>query len=68
MAAKRQDYFAAGVELVWEIDPELETATVYTSPTDAAVLGATDILDGGTVLPGFQLSLADLFAEFNRHG
>ena len=68
MAVKRQDYFTAGVELVWEIDPEQETATVYTSVTDAAVLGTGGVLDGGNVLPGFRLSLADLFAEYNRHG
>lgn len=68
MAAKRQDYFSAGVDLVWEIDPDQEIATVFTSPTDAVTLGVADILDGGTVLPGFRISLADLFAEFNRHG
>jgi Uma2 family endonuclease len=68
MATKRQDYFAAGVNLVWEIDPEQEIATVFTSPTDAVTLGVADFLDGGAVLPGFLLSLADLFAEFNRHG
>jgi Uma2 family endonuclease len=68
MAVKRQDYFTAGVELVWEIDPEKEIATVYTSATDAVVLGTGDVLDGANVLPGFRLSLADLFAEFNRQG
>src|ERR1700681_4247896 len=29
MAAKRLDYFTAGVELVWEIDPDARTVTVY---------------------------------------
>ena len=27
-----------------------------------------DVLDGGTVLPGFRLPLAQLFAELDRHG
>jgi Uma2 family endonuclease len=68
MAVKRQDYFAAGVQLVWEIDPRTRTATVYTSPTAATPLGAADTLTGGTVLPGFVLPLAQLFAELDRQG
>jgi Uma2 family endonuclease len=68
MAAKRRDYFAAGVELVWEIDPERRTVTVYTSVTDAVTLGPTEILDGGSVLPGFRLPLHELFVELDRHG
>src|ERR1051326_6008714 len=48
MAAKRRDYFASGVELVWEIDPQTRTAVVYTSPNDCETLTASDTLDGGT--------------------
>jgi Uma2 family endonuclease len=68
MEAKRHDYFAAGVELVWEIDPEQRTAAVYTSPTQVTTLGLDDSLDGGSVLPGFRLVLKDLFAELDRQG
>jgi Uma2 family endonuclease len=57
MAAKRQDYFTAGVELVWEIDPAARTVMVYTSVTLFTTLTTTDTLDGGSVLPGFTLSL-----------
>jgi Uma2 family endonuclease len=68
MAAKRQDYFLAGVEVVWEIDPETRTAAVYTPVTESTILTATDTLDGGTVLPGFTLPLRELFAELDRQG
>ncbi len=68
MAVKRQDYFAAGVEVVWEIDPDARTVAVYTSPTQFTVLGPADTLDGGAVLPGFTLPLQQLFAELDRHG
>lgn len=68
MAIKRQDYFSAGVELVWEIDPKKRAVTVYTSPTESTILSNDDILDGGTVLPGFQLPLKELFGELDRHG
>jgi Uma2 family endonuclease len=68
MTARRQDYFTAGVELVWEIDADLRSVVVYTSVTQARTLTATDTLDGGSVLPGFTLALQDLFAELDRHG
>ncbi len=68
MAAKRQDYFAAGVRLVWEIEPEVRTVAVYTSPTDVTNLGQTDTLDGGAALPGFTLPLQQLFGELDRQG
>jgi Uma2 family endonuclease len=68
MAAKRRDYFAAGVELVWELDPEVRAVTVYSSPTRATTLGPADTLDGGTVLPGFTLRVSELFAELDRVG
>lgn len=68
MARKRGEYFRSGVRLVWEIDPRLRTARTYTSESAFADLTAADSLDGGSVLPGFALPLAQLFAEFDRHG
>jgi Uma2 family endonuclease len=68
MAVKRQDYFSAGVELVWEINPVTRTVAVYTSVTAVTTLTAADVLDGGTVLSGFTLAVQDLFAELDRHG
>jgi Uma2 family endonuclease len=68
MSVKRQDYFTAGVELVWEIDPDARTVAVYPSATDVTTLTETDTLDGGSVLPGFTLPLQQLFAELDRHG
>jgi Uma2 family endonuclease len=66
MAQKLRDYFEAGVRLVWYIEPETETATVYTSPTKARPLGKDGVLEGGKVLPGFSLPLKDLFARAIR--
>jgi Uma2 family endonuclease len=68
MAAKRQDYFAAGVQLVWEVDPVARTVDVYTAPSQRTTLGTNDVLDGGAVLPGFTLPLQQLFAELDRQG
>jgi Uma2 family endonuclease len=57
------EYFAAGARLVWMVDPMRERVTVYRSSTDLRVLTNTEQLDGGDVLPGFQLPLAQLFDQ-----
>lgn len=64
MALKRAEYFASGCRLMWLFYVERRTVEVY-SAADAPVvrLGEADILDGGEVLPGFTLSLAELFRE-----
>ena len=69
MRSKREDYFSVGVRLVWEIDPQTRTIHVYSTagPADA-VLTEADVLDGGTVLSGFELPLGELFAELERQG
>jgi len=61
MQRKLREYFTAGVQLVWYVDPRNRTATAYTSPTDFAQVGIDGHLDGGAVLPGFRLSLKELF-------
>ena len=65
MARKRQEYFTSGCQLVWEIDPRGRTADVYTDPTTVSRLDESGVLDGGPVLPGFTLALAELFAEYD---
>lgn len=68
MDRKRSEYFAADVRLVWIIDPVARIVSVFTSPEFAVTLEESEILDGGDVLPGFQIPLKDLFAELDRHG
>ena len=67
MSRKRREYFSAGVRLVWIIDIDARTASVYTAPEDPIVLTESQTLDGGEVLPDFTLPLRDLFAELDRH-
>jgi Uma2 family endonuclease len=63
MRRKLQDYFTAGVRLVWYVDPRDRTAAVYTSPEQCTVFDENGVLSGGDVLPGFELPLKELFAE-----
>ncbi len=64
MERKLQDYFTAGVRLVWYVchTPRREVR-VYVAPGEYAVVREDETLNGGEILPGFQLALADLFAE-----
>ncbi len=68
MTRKRREYFKAGVRLVWEVDPRARIVNVYDDLKRSVVLNASMTLDGGDVLPGFALPLADLFAELDRNG
>jgi Uma2 family endonuclease len=58
---KLLEYFQAGVRLVWVVYPEERQVYIYDSPTQVRILTKDDTLDGGTVLPGFQLRLDRLF-------
>jgi Uma2 family endonuclease len=66
MNRKLQDYFQAGVQLVWIADPTPRTARVYRQPDQFETLTEADALDGENVLPGFRLSLRDWFARADR--
>jgi Uma2 family endonuclease len=68
MARKRQDYFAAGVRRVWQVDPNARAVEVFTAPDQSIVLHEAELLEGGTVLPGFTLPLVELFGELDRQG
>lgn len=61
MARKRREYFAAGTTLVWEVDPDARTVTVYTEADQSVVLDESRAIDGATVLPGFALPIREWF-------
>jgi Uma2 family endonuclease len=52
-----------GVRLLWIVSPKMRSVTIYRSLTEVIVLTEKDILDGGDVVPGFQIRVADIFAE-----
>jgi Uma2 family endonuclease len=66
MTRKLGEYFSAGARLVWIVDPDVRTVAVHTAPGQIVVLGESDAIDGGAVLPGFSLKLRDLFSELDR--
>ncbi|MDF3042388.1 MAG: hypothetical protein K0Q71_5094, partial [Thermomicrobiales bacterium] len=52
----------AGVRLIWLVDPDALTVTVIAAGQATNVLHVGDILDGGDVLPGFSVPVAEIFA------
>jgi Uma2 family endonuclease len=63
MRRKLADYFAAGVRLVWYVDPRNRTVSVFRAVDECEILNEGNVLTGGDVVPGFELPLAELFAE-----
>jgi Uma2 family endonuclease len=59
--AKIRGYFKAGVRQVWVVHPETAEVYVYDSPKSVRIFERGDVLDGGPLLPGFQLPLAGVF-------
>jgi Uma2 family endonuclease len=61
------EYLKAGTLIVWVIYPDAKTVDICTPSTNEAfeahVLDINGILDGGEVIPGFQLPVRDLFED-----
>ena len=68
MKRKRREYFEGGAQLVWIVDPVKRTVAVFTAPEESTILDETQTLDGGTLLPGFTLSIQAWFARAGKRG
>ncbi len=66
MREKREEYFAAGSRLVWEVDPDTRTIRVYSGVHSSVLLTESDRLTGGDVLPGFDIPVRDVFGRLDR--
>lgn len=63
---KIEEYFAAGVRLVWVVYCEQRKIYVYQSPEKIRVLGPGAVLEGEDVVSGFNLPVAKLFEELDE--
>jgi Uma2 family endonuclease len=61
MRDKAQDYLTAGTRAVWVVEPQARRITVFSGPGEVRFLHEGEILDGGAVLPGFDLPVSDVF-------
>lgn len=68
MSRKRREYFHAGVQLIWMIEPRDRTVAVFRSSTDVKVVREGGIITGEQVLPDWTINTADLFARLDERG
>ena len=61
MQEKIREYFASGVRMVWMVNPELRTVTVYRHPEEGKTLWEDATITGDDVIPGFSCRIADFF-------
>lgn len=63
MADKRADYFAAGTQAVWDVDPVAECIRAYlaSDPEQAITYGRGQVAEAGPALPGWNLAVDWIF-------
>jgi Uma2 family endonuclease len=59
--AKVKEYLKRGVRMVWVVDPDDRSVTVYRRPDEGRVFWDTATLSGEDVLPAFSCPVAELF-------
>ncbi|MBI3911995.1 MAG: Uma2 family endonuclease [Armatimonadetes bacterium] len=61
IAEKIDDYLAAGVRLIWVVYPRRRCVHVFVPGQPIQALSGEAVLNGGEVLPGFELPLSELW-------
>jgi Uma2 family endonuclease len=58
---KLEQYFADGVQVVWQIFPKLKSVHVFTSPVDVKICRGAAICSASPALPDFEIAAQDVF-------
>lgn len=58
---KAAEYLEHGVRMVWIVDPEDQTVTIYRQPGDGRLLSDDAEITGEDVLPGFLCRIGEFF-------
>src|SRR5260370_41977490 len=63
-AAKRAVYFAAGPQVVWDVDPVAETVAVYraSDPTNPIIYRRGDTAEAEPAVQGWRMAVDEMFA------
>ena len=61
LSAKVEEYLGFGVRTVWVVDPKKRQVEVYRAGERVEIIESDGTLDGGDVLPGLQLPLAEIW-------
>ncbi len=60
---KVEEYFAAGVKVVWLVFPDLDQVHIYTSIFDVTICKDDKICSAAPVLPDFDISAGEIFTR-----
>ena len=60
--AKLDEYFRAGVQVVWHIFPHSQKVDVYTSPEQVTICRGKTMCSGAPAMPDFEMAAEELFA------
>jgi Uma2 family endonuclease len=63
---KVEQYLQSGARQVWVLYPKTKRVHVFRPGSQVTVLGETQTLDAGDLLPGFSVKVADLFVSENH--
>ena len=62
VAEKVEDWLSAGTRMVIVVDPRRRVAIVHLPGREPITLHEHETLDGGDVVPGWSMPVADIFA------
>ena len=65
---KALDYFTAGVQVLWQIYPNVRLVKVLTSPRDVQMCFGADTCTAAPALPDLQLTVDELLGEVVEQG
>lgn len=63
---KTREYLEAGAAAVWIVRPDARTVTIHHASGDPVVFGEGDVLEDPAALPGFRLSISELFEQMRQ--
>ncbi len=62
---KTRQWLQLGAQVVWVVNPQTATVSVHRHTGEVRLLAGEDTLTGDEVIPGFQISLTEIFSVGN---
>lgn len=66
--SKIEEYFTAGMQTLWIVEPGTRSVLVYTSPTAVAEYSQDQKLTGGGSLEGLEIAVLEMFCDVQPQG
>lgn len=63
---KLDDNLTSGTRLIWVVDPTRRTVRILSSDAPVRTLREGELLEGGSVVPGFTMPVSDVFEGIAR--